>query len=367
MLAQGSTPIRQGVLIALVAAVLFGVVAPIVQWASADAGALASGALLYLGAAGAATVGRLIKGRSDREAPLRKQQVLPLLAVALVGGLAAPWLLVMGLQRMNGATATLLLALEAPFTFLLARAVYGEFLGRRALLALTFVGAGAAVVALGDDGSMLSLVGVAFVLGATAMWGLDNTVSRSLADREPLSVVAGKGWIGGGLAFVVALAIGQRFPDLGNVLVLLIVGAFGFGVSLQLYLRAQRIVGAGRTASVFSSGPFIGAGVALLWGAPYPGWSLPVASVLMFVGVWLHATETHGHAHEHRPVSHEHVHSHDDGHHGHSHGQHGHSHGQRHGSVPEEAHSHWHEHEPMSHDHEHGEDLHHRHPHKRRR
>ena len=347
-------------LIALVAAALFGVVAPIVQWASADAGALASGALLYLGAAGAATVGRLTKGRSDREAPLRKQQVLPLLAVALVGGLAAPWLLVMGLQRMNGSTATLLLALEAPFTFLLARAVYGEFLGRRALLALTFLVAGAAVVALGEDGSVLSLTGVAFMLGATAMWGLDNTVSRSLADREPLSVVAGKGWIGGGLAFVVALAIGQHFPDWSDVLVLLIVGAFGFGVSLQLYLRAQRIVGAGRTASVFSSGPFIGAGVALLWGASYPGWSLPVACVLMFVGVWLHATETHGHAHQHKPISHEHVHTHDDGHHGHTHSD-------EHGSVPPAPHSHWHEHEPMSHDHEHGEDLHHRHSHKRRR
>ena len=217
---EGSSAIRRGVLLALVAAVLFGVVAPLVARASAGAGALASGALLYLGAASAATLGRLVQRRRDAEAPLRSQQWTAVLAVALVGGLAAPWLLVMGLQRMNASTAALLLALEAPFTFLFARVAYKEFLGTRAMLALAFLCAGAVVVALGQGGSLGSLAGLGFVLAATAMWGLDNTISRSLADRAPLSVVAGKGYIGGGIAFVVALAIGQQFPVWTDVLVL---------------------------------------------------------------------------------------------------------------------------------------------------
>src|SRR5262245_36469023 len=44
-------PIRSGVLLAVAAAALFGVVSPLVQAASAGAGAIASSALLYLGAA----------------------------------------------------------------------------------------------------------------------------------------------------------------------------------------------------------------------------------------------------------------------------------------------------------------------------
>ena len=123
-------------------------------------------------------------------------------------------------------------------------------------------------------------------------------------------------------------------------------------MSLQLYLRAQSLVGAARTASVFAAGPFVGAALALAVGAPWPGPRFLVAAALMVAGVWLHLSERHAHAHTHEAIEHEHMHTHDDLHHAHAHDV-----------PPRGPHSHVHRHEAITHAHEHGEDLHHRHRH----
>jgi hypothetical protein len=123
-------------------------------------------------------------------------------------------------------------------------------------------------------------------------------------------------------------------------------------LSLQLYLRAQRIVGAARTASVFAAAPFVGVAVAMLVGTPWPGTVVALSAGLMAVGIWLHATERHEHAHAHAPLDHDHAHLHDDGHHGH-----------RHDPMPLGPHAHPHHHDPVSHHHEHSEDVHHHHGH----
>jgi ABC-type nickel/cobalt efflux system permease component RcnA len=164
-------------------------------------------------------------------------------------------------------------------------------------------------------------------------------------------VVGAKGALGAAAALLVAFFADPRRPSPGAALALLVIGAVGYGTSLQLYLRAQRLIGAARTASVFAMAPLAGAVIALLLGAAAPTWPLAVASALVIIGVWLHASEHHGHRHHHEALEHEHVHHHDDGHHEHAHGD---------AAGP---HSHPHRHEALEHEHEHADDLHHLHPH----
>jgi drug/metabolite transporter (DMT)-like permease len=347
---MAAQPIRSGVGWSALAALLFGSTAPLVKHASVGAGPLASGALLYLGAAIAAAAG-LVLNRNRAEAPIRGRQVPALLATALVGGLVAPALLVLGLQRANAASGSLLLALEAPLTVLLARLVYGEHIGRRAAGAAVLVFAGALLVA-GPGQAGLALGGGLLVGAATLAWAVDNIVSRGLADRDPLMVVLGKGGIGGAAAALAALARGEPWPAPVGTALLLVAGGLGFGVSLQLYLRAQRLMGAARTASVFSLAPFLGTATAFALGAPWPGWSLAAAAAVMGAGVWLHASERHEHLHEHGEIEHEHLHTHDDLHHDH-----------HHDPMPAGPHSHVHRHGRVVHSHPHSEDSHHRHSH----
>ena len=68
-----------------------------------------------------------------------------------------------------------------------------------------------------------------------------------------------------------------------------------------------------KSTGVLKSFSFLTA-FALVLGAPWPGWTFPLAAVAMLAGVLVHVTERHGHLHSHEPLEHEHMHGHDDGH-----------------------------------------------------
>ncbi|HEX3904267.1 MAG TPA: EamA family transporter [Polyangia bacterium] len=345
--------IRRGVALAGLAALLFGMTAPLLKRASAGTRPLYAGALLYFGAALGALIMGLLRRRTSAGAGAFATRGLfvRLVVIALVGGAAAPALLVSGLERTDAATASLLLALEAPFTLLLAWILLREFIGRRVLLAAALIVAGGAAL-VGSVRASSGIPGPLLIAAAAFAWAVDNLLSRSLADQDPLRVVAFKGLFGGAASAVAGLVMRQAAPPLAAVAPLLALGAVGYGLSLQLYLRAQRVVGAARTASVFAAAPFAGMVVAFALGAPWPGPQLPIAAALIGAGLWLHLSERHAHRHRHAAITHEHLHRHDDGHHDH-----------RHDPMPSEAHSHPHHHEPIAHEHEHSEDLHHRHSH----
>jgi len=345
--------LKRGLALAGAAAVLFGMTAPLLKQASADTGAFVAGGVVYLGAALAAAA--LAWARAAKGPGRIPRAAYPRLAlVAILGAVVAPALLVAGLRRADGATASLLLALEAPFTIVLARLFLREFVGARVALAAAAITAGA-VVLVGSSASgqpTVTVAGVLLVTAASLGWALDNLLSRSLADLDPLHVVAVKGALGALLSGAVALPLGSALPATRDLVALLALGAFGYGVSLQLYLRAQRLVGAARTASIFATAPFVGVAVAFLTGAPHLTAAFPIAAVLIGAGVLLHLSERHQHRHHHEPLEHEHLHRHDDGHHDHVHQP-----------MPAGAHSHAHRHAPLDHSHAHSEDLHHRHAH----
>ncbi|MDB4947143.1 MAG: Permease of the drug/metabolite transporter superfamily [Labilithrix sp.] len=347
-----------GTLLALASAVAFGVTTPLVQRLGRGAGSFATAALLY---AGAAAVGLVTRSRG--EAPLRRAHAPRLLAMGVLGAGLAPAALVWGLARASGASASLMLNLEAVFTIALARLFYGEHVGRRvALAALLLLGGGTLlVVTHGSSDARAGAVGLAAVAGAALGWALDNAIARPLAEVDPARVVAAKASVGASVAALVAAGLGEPWPPLASLLGLLSVGAVGYGASLRLYFMAQRVLGAGRTASVFAAAPFCGAVLAWILGEP-AGPFAAVAAALMVGGIALHLTERHAHVHAHVPLEHEHAHRHDDGHHDHVHdpmpvGEHVHPH--RHGRkvhahehVPDAHHVHAHEHGPGGHHHD---------------
>jgi len=339
--------VKRGVLLAIAAAVAFGATTPIVAWASR--GTFSTAALLYAGAALAAVLLKVVS-RGGGE-PLRRADAPRVLLVAIFGAAAGPALLVFGLARIGATDGALLLNLEAVFTVLLARVVYREHIGRRVVAAmLAMVGGGALLV--GQLDARWSVVGALAIAGATLCWALDNTLTRPLAEREPLAVVAAKGALGASLTTLAALIAGESLPPLRETLALLACGATGYGLSLRLYLLAQRAIGAARTGSVFALAPFVGTAIAIAMGDRALDAPLAGAAALFALGVVLHITERHRHRHVHPATAHEHPHSHDDGHHDHDHDPPFHG-----------VHIHPHRHAEVDHDHDHGPDEHHAHTH----
>ena len=345
-------PALRGALLALLAAALFGASTPLIQLLGKGVGAWTTAGLLY---AGAALVGLLTRSHPQREAALRRPQIPRLLWMALSGAVIGPALLAWGLQHTSGAGASLMLALEAVFTVGLAHLLYREQLDRRVVMAIALITLGGAVLVLdraGDGGDITQMLGLLAVLGATLAWGIDNTLSRGLADADPSQVVLAKAALGAGCSLLIGAASGQAALPLSAAAGLLLVGATGYGLSLRCYLLAQRAFGAARTASVFAAAPFIGAAIALALGDRAFSAGMGLGAALMLAGVILHLAERHVHEHSHQAQEHEHAHSHDDGHHDHVHDP-----------MPVGPHSHPHRHTARSHHHPHVPDLHHSHGH----
>jgi drug/metabolite transporter (DMT)-like permease len=343
-------PALRGGMLALGAALLFGASTPLLQKFGAGIGGFWSAALLY---AGAAVAGGSSWRPVTREARLRRVDLPRLAAMAACGAALGPVLLVWGLAHASGAGASLMLSLEAVFTALFARALYLEQIDRRVAAAMCLLTAGGAAL-IADHGMAgdIGLPGLLAVLGATAAWGLDNTLSRGVALRDPGQVVLVKSLLGVLATSLLALTFGQPFPPMAGALTLLVIGAVGYGFSLRLYLLAQREFGAARTGSVFAFAPFIGAGIAFALEPRAVSLWLGAGAVLMLAGVLLHLAERHAHEHRHALLEHEHAHAHDDGHHAHFHEG---------GAAG--THSHAHRHEAMTHTHPHVPDAHHLHRH----
>lgn len=343
-------PALQGGLLALLAAALFGVSTPLVQKLGAGLGAFTTAALLY---AGAAVVGMLSLRSTAHEARVQRSDALRLLAMAGFGAALGPVALAWGLQHTSGSSASLMLTLEALFTAVLAWRLYGETMDRRVWAAMLLLLAGGIALVL-DQGLQggVQLLGLLAVLLATVAWGVDNTLSRGLAERDPGQVVMAKAALGAAATTTLALVSREPLPAMSAALGLFTVGATGYGLSLRFYLLAQRAFGAARTGSVFAFAPFIGAAVAFGFGERAAGWLMLLGGALMLAGVLLHLVEDHGHEHAHEAMEHEHAHRHDDGHHSHTHAV-----------MPEGSHSHRHVHAPVVHTHPHAPDLHHQHRH----
>jgi drug/metabolite transporter (DMT)-like permease len=343
-------PIARGSWTAIAAAALFGLTTPLVKHFGVHVGAFATATLLYAGAA----LGAGVPGSTTRERGLGRAQAPRLVSVALCGAVLAPAALAWGLQRSGALAGSLLLNLEAFFTVGLAALIYREPIGRRIALACLLMLTGGALLAFrthGGGGS--SALGLTALVVATFAWGLDNTLTRPLSDFDPRSVVLWKASLGAALSGSLALLQREAWPEPLALLALVACGASGYGLSLRLYLRAQRLLGAARTGSLFALAPFLGAAVAFGLGDRSGALYIALASLLFALAAYLHVTEEHHHRHRHEAVDHEHPHTHDDGHHG--------SH--THDPPVVGTHTHPHHHDAEEHDHPHGSDLHHRHEH----
>jgi drug/metabolite transporter (DMT)-like permease len=184
-------------------------------------------------------------------------------------------------------------------------------------------------------------------------WGIDNNLTRKLSSTDPVQIAMIKGLAAGATNVILGFATGAELPTPSAILSAGVVGVFGYGISLVLFVLALRELGAARTGAYFSTAPFIGALIAVIvFGEPVTA-ALIIAAILMGSGVWLHLSENHEHWHEHELTTHEHAHVHD-AHHRHDHGP---------GDPIGAPHTHVHMHEPLRHKHPHFPDLHHRHGH----
>jgi drug/metabolite transporter (DMT)-like permease len=343
-----------GIIYALLSAVLFGASTPYSKLLLSSASPWMMAGLLYIGAGfGLALVhfSRRAFGSPEIEAPLRKSDLGWLALVILAGGVCGPLLLMFGLSQTPASGTALLLNLEALATMVIAWTVFHENVDLRLLIGAGAILAGAILISW--QGKASFQWGAFFVAGACLCWGIDNNLTRKLSSSDPVQIAMLKGLVAGAVNTSLAFVQGSSLPRIGTGASITLVGFFGYGVSLMLFVFALRHLGTARTGAYFSLAPFIGAALSVVLLHDPMSLRLIAAGGLMAVGLWFHLSERHEHVHVHQAFEHEHSHIHDE-HHQHSHVA---------GDPPGEPHTHVHRHEPMVHKHPHYPDLHHRHTH----
>ncbi len=349
---------RHAAVLALISAALFGASTPAAKALLGSVSPAILAGLLYCGAGlGVAMLRRLRRLRglqSDAPEVALSRKELPWLGGAIVtGGILGPVLLMTGLARTDAATASLLLTLEGAATALMAWFIFHENFDRRIAAGMACLIAGAFVLSWSGEPSLQGLSGPIAITGACIAWGLDNNLTRKVSLADPLQIVELKGLIAGPVNLALGLSAGGHLPGFSVTAAAGAIGFLGYGVSLALFVLALRHLGTARTGAYFSTAPFLGTLVAVVFLREPLTIQLLAAGTLMAIGVWLHLTENHAHGHVHEPVEHTHPHIHDE-HHVHQHSPH---------DPAGEPHTHPHRHARQAHRHPHTPDMHHRHKH----
>ncbi|MBN1858971.1 DMT family transporter [Candidatus Bipolaricaulota bacterium] len=341
----------------ILAAMLFGISAPLAKILLNGVDPILLAGLLYLGAGGSLglvlLLGRVV-GSPNREAHLEKHDVPWLVGAVISGGVIGPILLLLGLQRTAAATTSLLLNFEVVATGLVAFGLLRESVGRSTWAAIAAVAGGGVLLTLDPGAGWGVSAGALLVLGACVAWGFDNNFTARISLKDPRRIVAIKGLAAGGFSFLLGIALGRPFPSPSHALVALALGTVSYGASIVLFVQSLRRVGAARTGALFGMAPFVGVALSLILFRELPQWTFFAALPLMILAALLLAAEKHTHVHAHEGLTHIHRHQHDDDHHEHAHPD---------GEPPRVAHVHQHTHQDLTHTHPHKPDPHHRHEH----
>lgn len=309
-------------LFAILAAALYAVNIPLSKLFLTEVGPAMMAAFLYLGAGVGLFLYGIAAGSREKEEPLTRAELPYTLGMILLD-IAAPILLMLGLQRTGSANASLLNNFEIVATSLIAFAVFREYLSRYLVGAIGLVVLASAVLSFEGAGSFRFNWGSLLVLAAACCWGLENNCTRMLSSKSSVQITTVKGICSGLGSLIIALAAGEKLPGIGWICGALVLGFVAYGLSINFYIKAQKNLGAAKTSAYYSVAPFLGVlfGMILLGERPdirfYAGLVIMLAATVLMVKdtvtlqhTHVH-THTHSHPHRHGDMVHTHVHTHE--------------------------------------------------------
>jgi len=273
-------------LFAILAAALYAINIPLSKILLHQVSPAMMAAFLYLGAGLGLFIYRLFTPKKENSEPLTKEDI-PYTIGMIVLDIAAPILLMLGLQQTNSANASLLNNFEIVATSLIAFFIFKEAISKKLGLAIVLVTIASIALSFEGKGSFDFNIGSLFVLGAASCWGLENNCTRMLSSKSSVQITTIKGIFSGLGSLIVALIIGEHFPTIICMIAVLILGFISYGLSINFYIKAQKDLGAAKTSSYYAIAPFLGAGFGMMLLHERPGMQFYVGLVIMIVATVL--------------------------------------------------------------------------------
>ena len=245
---------------AILAAALYAINVPASKLLLEHVSPTMMAAFLYLGAGLGllcyAAVKRILKIESKSE-PLTKKE-LPYTIAMIILDIIAPILLMIGITKTNSANVSLLNNFEIVATSVIALIIFKESVSKKLWLAIGLVTLASVILTFEGAESFRFNAGSLYVVGACLCWGLENNCTKMLSSKSSTEITTIKGCFSGLGSLLVAFLLGERMPEWHFILLVLLLGFVAYGLSIKLYITAQKDLGAAKTSAFYSVAPFIG-------------------------------------------------------------------------------------------------------------
>ena len=213
---------------------------------------------LYLGAGIGVGIMYLFNSKKEKKIEKLSKTDLPYTVGMIVLDILAPIFLMIGINIGSASNASLLGNFEIVATTLIAILIFKEFVTSRLWIAIGFITFSSIVLSFEGSGSFKFSLGSLFVILATCCWGLENNCTRMISDKSTYEIVILKGIFSGTGSFIIAIIIGENIPGIKYIFISMLLGFVAYGLSIFLYIRAQRELGAAKTSAYYAIAPFIG-------------------------------------------------------------------------------------------------------------
>ena len=280
---------KKAVFFAILAAALYALNSPLSKLLLQNVPPTMMAGFLYLGAGIGMCVMGLIRGQTKQAGKENRLQrkALPYTLGMIILDIAAPIFLMIGLTKTAAANASLLNNFEIVATSIIAMVFFKEKIGKQLWLAIGLITLSSILLSVEDASCLHFSVGSLFVILACICWGLENNCTRCLSHSDPLEIVVVKGLCSGIGSVIIGLVIGEAFPGIRDILLILLLGFVAYGLSIYFYVYAQRYLGAAKTSAYYAVAPFIGVLLSFIIFREIPGIMFFVALVIMAIGTWL--------------------------------------------------------------------------------
>ena len=290
----GSKP--RAIVYALLAAAFYAISIPFSKLLLAHVGEIMMAAFLYLGAGFGIGVLSLIKSKKKSEKLSRSD--MPFVIGMIVLDIAAPILLMLGINRGSSANASLLSNFEIVATTIIALLFFREKISGKLWAAIGLITLSSMILSFESADSFRFSFASLYVLAATVCWGLENNCTRMISSKNTYEIVILKGIFSGFGALIIAFVKSETLPDVGYITVALGLGFVAYGLSIFLYVRAQNSLGAAKTSAYYAVAPFIGAFLSFVILREALAWTYLVALLVMIAGTVFVVIDTLSHKRE---------------------------------------------------------------------
>ena len=314
----------QSIFFAVLAAVFYAINVPFSKQLLQDVPPTFMASFLYFGAGIGVGIMYLFHWNSEKREEQLTRDNLPYTIGMVLLDILAPIFLMLGVSIGSSANASLLGNFEIVATTLIALLLFKESVSKKLWTAILFITISSIILSFEGSGSFHFSLGSLFVLLATICWGMENNCTRKISEKSTYQIVTIKGLCCGLGSFVVASVVGESLPSVKYIILAMLLGFIAYGLSIFLYIRAQRDLGAAKTSAYYAVAPFVGTFLAFLINGEQLSAAYLVGLFFMIIGTLFVVADTlmknHSHLHTHLIThthdgsTHTHVITHEHGH-----------------------------------------------------